>query len=93
MEPFEPDFSPGSRTVACSLDGSQTGREPDRDFYIACNAWVEALPFRLPPSPSGKRWRRTIDEIRNARTQEYAMYAVAVRGLLELAQPGVVTRP
>jgi glycogen operon protein len=61
LEPLQPDFSAGSRTVAFSLDGSQTGREPDRDFYIACNAWEEPLPFRIPRSPGGKPWRRAID--------------------------------
>jgi glutamate dehydrogenase len=34
-----------------------------------------------------ERWQRVVGEIRNAQVQEYAMYAVAVRGLLELAQP------
>jgi glycogen operon protein len=61
VEPGKPDFSAGSRTLALSLDGSLTGREPDRDFYIACNAWRESIDFRIPPSPSGKLWRRAID--------------------------------
>src|SRR5439155_3669044 len=61
VEPFAPDFSPASRTLVFCLDGSQTGREPDQDFYIACNAWREALAFRVPPSPSGRPWRRVID--------------------------------
>src|SRR5262249_60219931 len=61
VEPHAPDFSPGSRTLAMALDGSQTGREPDRDFYVACNAWIDPLQFRIPRSPSGKAWRRTID--------------------------------
>src|SRR5262245_26633253 len=39
VEPGQPDFSHGSRTIAFALNGSQTGREPDSDFYIACNAW------------------------------------------------------
>src|SRR6185503_4313943 len=52
VEPFRPDFSPGSRTLAFTLDGNQTGREPDRDFYVACNAWSEPLWFGVPPSPS-----------------------------------------
>jgi isoamylase len=43
------------------LDGRWTGREPDRDFYMAFNAWQEALPFVVPPSAQGKRWRRVID--------------------------------
>ena len=61
VEPFTPDFSHASRTVAFSLDGTQTQREPDRDFYIACNAWIDEVPFRIPPSPNGKPWRRAID--------------------------------
>jgi isoamylase len=61
VEPFAPDFSPATRTLAFCLDGSQTGREPDQDFYIACNAWRESLAFQLPPSPSGRPWRRIID--------------------------------
>jgi len=61
VEPHQPDFSPGSRTLAFTLDGSLTGREPDRDFYVACNAWRDAIAFRIPPSPSGRPWRRAID--------------------------------
>jgi isoamylase len=61
VEPFEPDFSSTSRTLAFVLDGGLTGREPDRDFYVACNAWIEPLGFGVPPAPSGRRWRRTID--------------------------------
>jgi glutamate dehydrogenase len=38
-------------------------------------------------APAIARWRRLVGEIRDARTQDYAMYAVAVRGLLQLAQP------
>src|SRR5207249_2086744 len=60
-EPGQPDFSPGSRTLAFCLDGSQTAREVDRDFYVACNAWRETVHFRIPAAPSGKPWRRSID--------------------------------
>jgi isoamylase len=59
--PDRPDFSPKSHTLAFSLDGSLTGREPDSDFYVACNAWRETVHFRIPRSPSGKPWRRAID--------------------------------
>ena len=31
------------------------------DFYVAFNAWSEALKFRVPPSPTRRRWRRLID--------------------------------
>jgi glycogen operon protein len=61
VEPGRPDFSYHSLTLAFALDGSMTGREPDRDFYVACNAWREALPFRIPESPAGRPWRRAVD--------------------------------
>jgi glycogen operon protein len=61
IEPWAPDFSATSRTLAYTLNGGQTGREPDNDFYVACNAWWNALPFRVPPSPSGRAWRRAVD--------------------------------
>ncbi len=61
VEPFNPDFSPSSCTVAFSLNGNLTGREPDRDFYVACNAWREPISFRVAPPPSGRPWRRVID--------------------------------
>ncbi len=61
VEEGKPDFSPGSRTLAYALDGSQTGREPDRDFYIVCNSWIDTVEFRIPASPSGQAWRRVID--------------------------------
>jgi hypothetical protein len=28
---------------------------------VACNAWQETLPFRIPLSPTGRPWRRAID--------------------------------
>jgi isoamylase len=61
VEAFRPDFSSTSRTLAWCLDGSLTGREPDRDFYVAINAWQERIDFRIPRAPSGKPWRRRID--------------------------------
>lgn len=56
-----PDFSSQSLTLAFVLDGSQTSREPDRDFYVAMNAAAESRPFEIPPAPSGRPWRRVID--------------------------------
>jgi glycogen operon protein len=61
IEANKPDFSATSRCLALVLDGRRTGREPDRDFYMAFNAWKGALSFRIPPAPQGKRWRRTVD--------------------------------
>jgi glycogen operon protein len=60
-EPRDPDFSLQSRTLAMSLDGRLTGGDPDGDIYVACNAWTEALLFRIPPSPSRRPWRRVVD--------------------------------
>jgi glycogen operon protein len=59
--PFKPDFSSWSRSIALALDGRRTGREPDRDIYMAFNAWVGTLNFRIPPSPQGRPWRRVVD--------------------------------
>jgi glycogen operon protein len=61
VDPYKPDFSGSSRSLALALDGRQTGREPDRDFYMAFNAWQEALPFVVAPAPQGRPWRRVID--------------------------------
>ncbi len=61
LKPGQPDFSPTGQTLAFALDGNQTGREPDRDFYVACNALPEPVRFRIPRSPSGQPWRRIVD--------------------------------
>jgi glycogen operon protein len=60
-QPYRPDFSASSRTLALVLDGRQTGREPDRDIYIAFNTWREALAFTVPPAPQRRPWRRAVD--------------------------------
>jgi len=64
-EPFRPDFGPTGRILAFALDGSQVDdgdrRAQDRDFYVACNAWRDALTFRIPPAPSGRLWHRIVD--------------------------------
>jgi len=59
--PGKPDFSAASQTVAFCLDGTQTGREPDRDFYVAMSAWHEPLNFGIPVAPGGRPWRRIVD--------------------------------
>ena len=70
VEPYEPDFGPRSRSLACTLDGRFTGREHDpdykidTDFYIAFNAWKEPLDFRIPSAPTRRPWRRLIDTSR-----------------------------
>ncbi|HEY1190488.1 MAG TPA: glycogen debranching protein GlgX [Gemmata sp.] len=66
-EPYQPDWGFTSRTLAFALDGRFTGRERDpdyridNDFFVALNAWSEPLTFRVPPSPTRRRWHRLID--------------------------------
>lgn len=95
VEPGWPDFSPHSRSLAFALNGSLTTREPDRDFYVACNAWREPLSFRIPRSPTGRSWRRAVDTAlaspldiveldQGPRVPEYSTYLVAPFSLLML---------
>jgi isoamylase len=66
IKPLQPDFSSASRCLAMTLNGQLTGQETDGDLYLAFNAWQSPLTFELPPSPSGKPWRRVIDTGRAA---------------------------
>ncbi len=61
VTPYQPDFSPWSRSLALVLNGRHTGREAGRDIYMAFNAWTETLHFRIPPPPQGRPWRRVVD--------------------------------
>ncbi|MDB5310723.1 MAG: glgX [Gemmataceae bacterium] len=72
-EPYRPDFGYYVRTLAFSLDGrfpgQELGRMPpplDTDFYVAMNAWWEPVRFRIPVSPTRRRWRRVVDTARPA---------------------------
>ena len=60
-EPEKPDWSSTSRVLAVTLDGRQTGREPDRDFYLAFNASRETTLFEIPEAAQDRPWRRVID--------------------------------
>ena len=67
LEPFKPDFGGNSRVLAFSLDGRFTGRDgdpdyhPDNDFYVAMNVNAGPVSFKVPPSPTGRPWRKLID--------------------------------
>jgi glycogen operon protein len=93
--PGKPDFSAESRSLAFSLDGNQTGREADCDFYVACNAWKEPIRFLIPAAPNGMPWRRIVDtslpspqdilESRDAPVvAARSVYAVAPRSMIVL---------
>lgn len=66
-QPYAPDFSHNSHTLAFSLDGRFNGHDgdpdyrPDNDFYVAINAYHEPLRFRIPASPTGRRWRKLVN--------------------------------
>jgi isoamylase len=66
-DPRKPDWSSGSRIIAFTLDGRFNGREidpdyaPDNDFYVAINGSGDPVPFRVPPSPTKRKWRRVVD--------------------------------
>jgi len=61
VKPGAPDFSAKSKAIAYVLDGTQTGREPDSDFYVACNAYSQAVAFGIPPAPARRPWFRVVD--------------------------------
>jgi isoamylase len=61
LKPGQPDFGGQSQTLAFAIAGRYADREPDRDFYVACNAGGRALLFRVPTSPSTRPWRRLVD--------------------------------
>ena len=46
---FSP-ISPAAAAPSPSPGRPQTGREPDRDFYVACNAWIRRRrsTYRVP---------------------------------------------
>jgi len=66
-EPRKPDWTTGAQAIAFSLDGRFNGREvepdyaSDSDFYVAINGSQEPVSFRIPPSPTRRKWRRVVD--------------------------------
>ena len=59
-EPYQPDFSASSRTLAFRLCGLHAP-QPDDDIYVAVNMYWEALPFEVPPAGDGKAWHVAIN--------------------------------
>jgi isoamylase len=57
VEPYEPDWSWHSRSIAVELqfDGK------DDDLYFIFNAFSDPLTFRLPPTTAAKQWYRLLD--------------------------------
>jgi glycogen operon protein len=61
IKPLTPDFSETAKSLAFAINGRRTGRENDRDFYVACNGCDVPLIFRIPPSPNSRTWHRIVD--------------------------------
>jgi len=63
IDPAQADFSAHSHSLAFALDGRRSDRPNlvDRDIYVAMNAWVEPLDFKIPAAPSGRLWHRVVD--------------------------------
>ena len=61
--PPSPTSRATSHSLAFALDGRRSDRPNliDRDIYVAMNAYVSPLDFRIPASPSGRPWRRVVD--------------------------------
>lgn len=60
VEPNQPDFN--SPTLAFAIDGTFIEQgDADCDWFVACHAAEKAVQITLPPSPSGRPWRMTID--------------------------------
>lgn len=55
---WQPDWSPGSRTLAYLLCGQHSN---DDYLYVALNMHWEALPFEVPGLPDGRQWRISIN--------------------------------
>jgi glycogen operon protein len=64
IDPDHPDWAHNSHSIACLLTGAygvpEIGKE-DTDIYLAFNASLYSLTFRLPPAPSGLQWRLVVD--------------------------------
>lgn len=64
VEPFKPDFSYFSRSLAFMISGDdyiKNCQEKDQDIYVALNAFDQDLIFEIPKLPNGKEWYRVVD--------------------------------
>jgi isoamylase len=53
-KPWQPDWAPHSRVLACMLYGS--GADGPDVLYVAMNMYWEPLAFELPAPPPGQHW-------------------------------------
>jgi isoamylase len=63
VQPWKPDWSPPSRSIAfmlCGRHGAAIGGPP-HFIYCAFNMYYEPLEFTLPVLPKGMAWHRFAD--------------------------------
>jgi glycogen operon protein len=61
-EPAQSDYlnNPDQHAIAWWIDGTRFG-DPAAAIYVAYNAWIDSVNFRLPPAGRGKQWFAVMD--------------------------------
>ncbi len=75
-ETYRDDLDWQQRTLTASIINTM----PDGDIHTRMDAWLEAS------EPMISRWRSTVEELRENEISDFAVFAVALRELLDLAQ-------
>jgi len=60
-QPDSPDFTQQSQMLAFALNGARSGRETGPDLFALLWAGDHPVSIIIPPSPTGRPWRRVID--------------------------------
>ncbi len=71
VQPWSPDFSRDSRTLAfmlCGRHSQQLVEGPPHFIYVALNMYWESLDFTLPTLPKGLKFQPTLDTARSTPT-------------------------
>ena len=94
VEPLQPDFSATSRTLAFCPDAAPAASRT-KTFKVLSTPAQATIDFSIPPSPSGRPWRRVIDTFlpsprdiveatRGASVLPVSRYTVSDRSMLVL---------
>ncbi len=60
-EPFKPDWSESSRTLAMMIQEEAAQDNAADDLYVAMNFYWEPVNFILPSPSKGRKWRLAVD--------------------------------
>jgi glutamate dehydrogenase len=75
-ETYRDDLDWQQRTLTASIINTL----PDGDIETRMSTWLEQS------EPMIGRWRKTVDELRESDINDFAVFSVALRELLDLAQ-------